>query len=119
MTQLVSDRIGTSVLFENDRVRVWEMMLEPGESSALHEHSNDYVVIYTGDSELEVAFEGQQPYRGSFDSGYVGYFVVGGKGTPHRITNVDDEPHRHFIVELIGASASDRELPPVENDRVH
>ena len=119
MTEIASDRIGTSVLFENDRVRVWEMALEPGTSSAFHQHHYDYVVIYTGDSELEIAFDGQEPYRRSFDSGYVGYFVVGAVGTPHRITNVDDEPHHHFIVELLGPSASDRELLPIENERVH
>jgi hypothetical protein len=29
-----SDRIGTELLFENDRVRVWDMVLEPGEASS-------------------------------------------------------------------------------------
>ena len=30
--------VGTAVLFENDRVRVWELTLAPGESSDTHEH---------------------------------------------------------------------------------
>ena len=28
--------IATKLLFENDRVRIWEMRLAPGEKSALH-----------------------------------------------------------------------------------
>jgi hypothetical protein len=102
MTEIASDRIGTSVLFENDRVRVWEMPLEPGTSSALHQHHNDYVVIYAGDSELEIAFDGQEPYRRSFDSGYVGYFVVGAAA--------DDDVRREPFVS--GGSSRKSLRPP-------
>ena len=37
--------IATKLLLENDRVRIWEMRLEPGERSALHRHDNDYIMI--------------------------------------------------------------------------
>ena len=30
--------VGTARLFENDRVIVWEMLLEPGESAGPHRH---------------------------------------------------------------------------------
>ena len=32
-------------LFENDRVVVWEMRLEPGEKELIHEHHNDYLMV--------------------------------------------------------------------------
>ena len=42
--------VGTKVLFENESVRVWEMDLAPGESSAIHRHDHDYIlVILEGD----------------------------------------------------------------------
>jgi predicted metal-dependent enzyme (double-stranded beta helix superfamily) len=42
--------VGTKVLFENENVRVWEMDLAPGESSAIHRHDHDYIlVILEGD----------------------------------------------------------------------
>lgn len=42
--------IATRVLFEDDRVRIWELRLEPGEASDLHHHENDYyLVIQQGD----------------------------------------------------------------------
>jgi quercetin dioxygenase-like cupin family protein len=36
---------GTSLLFENERTRIWEVLLEPGESLAMHRHDLPYVVV--------------------------------------------------------------------------
>jgi beta-alanine degradation protein BauB len=35
--------VGTAVLFENERVKVWEMDLQPGQESDLHRHNRDYI----------------------------------------------------------------------------
>ncbi len=35
-------QLGTSVWFENDRIRVWEVLLEPGERGAFHAHTTNY-----------------------------------------------------------------------------
>lgn len=37
--------VGSSVLFENDRVRIWEMRLAPGEHSDLHRHELEYIIV--------------------------------------------------------------------------
>jgi len=36
--------VATRLLFENERVKVWEMRLGPGESSDLHRHALDYLL---------------------------------------------------------------------------
>jgi quercetin dioxygenase-like cupin family protein len=36
-------QLGTRVLFENDRIRVWEVRLAPGERGAFHLHDRHYV----------------------------------------------------------------------------
>jgi hypothetical protein len=36
-------QLGTKVLFENDRVRIWEVRLAPGERGAFHLHDRHYV----------------------------------------------------------------------------
>ncbi len=42
--------VANHVLFEDDKVRIWEMTLEPGQYSALHEHTLDYyLIILSGD----------------------------------------------------------------------
>jgi hypothetical protein len=35
-------QLGTSVWFENDRIRVWEVLLEPGERGEFHAHTTNY-----------------------------------------------------------------------------
>lgn len=34
--------VGTTLWFENDRVRVWEVRLEPGERGPFHAHTRNY-----------------------------------------------------------------------------
>ena len=49
--------IATKLLLENDRVRIWEMRLAPGETSDLHEHRNDYVMIQIAGDRMAARFE--------------------------------------------------------------
>jgi quercetin dioxygenase-like cupin family protein len=43
--------VANRFLFENERVKVWEMVLEPGESSDPHSHTLDYLLcILEGES---------------------------------------------------------------------
>lgn len=37
--------VAGSVLFEDERVRVWSMTLAPGEASPLHRHELDYLIV--------------------------------------------------------------------------
>ncbi len=37
-----NDQICTRLLFENERIRVWEMLLEPGERIPFHNHRTPY-----------------------------------------------------------------------------
>ena len=62
--------VATRLLFENDRVRVWEMDLAPGERSATHRHDLDYVLVQlegdriAADFEPDTAGAHQRPRRG-------------------------------------------------------
>ena len=47
--------VGTQKVFENDRVIVWHLDLEPGEQGERHTHELDYVVRVLSGSTLEVA----------------------------------------------------------------
>ena len=44
----VDDELGdvaTKLLFEDECVKVWEMLLEPGEATVLHRHDDDYFLV--------------------------------------------------------------------------
>jgi len=60
----VLGKVATRMLFENDRVRIWEMDLPPGGRSDVHRHDLDYVlVILEGD---RIAAEPEPDTAGAF-----------------------------------------------------
>ena len=46
--------VGTQKVFENERIAVWHLDLEPGEQVERHTHKLDYVVRIVSGSTLEV-----------------------------------------------------------------
>ncbi len=46
--------VGTQKVFEDDRVIVWHLDLEPGEQGERHTHTLDYVIRIVSGSTLEV-----------------------------------------------------------------
>ena len=93
--------VGGRVLLEDERIKVWELVLEPGEASALHHHEHDYyLVILEGDyvagvsapdSPLE-SFVGKVPEAGNS--------VAIPKGATEWAYNVGEKTYREIIVEL-------------------
>ena len=91
----------TRLVWENDRVRIWEMVLEPGERSAVHEHTLDYLLVPLAGDRIGVEVEPDTAgaYRESADFPVpVGkaHFVVGAgsrpRSTPER--DLPRDPHR-------------------------
>jgi predicted metal-dependent enzyme (double-stranded beta helix superfamily) len=95
--------VGSRVLFENDRVRVWELALAPGESSPVHEHHHDYVIVQLAGDRIAGA---QEPDSRSHLAPYVerdvqqGWAVFVPKGGIERAVNVGRERYWEIIVEL-------------------
>ena len=49
----VSNDVGTQVLFEYDKVKVWNLILEPGEASPVHFHKYPCVIVHLEGLELQ------------------------------------------------------------------
>jgi quercetin dioxygenase-like cupin family protein len=96
----ISSRVGTRLLFENDRVRVWDFRLAPGESMPLHRHETDYFYVVIGDGELQAVLEDGRidPPRPMRD-GDVHFRTVEGS-TVHAARNAGASPWRNIVVEL-------------------
>ena len=93
--------VGTAVLFENERIKVWEMDLQPGEESDLHRHDRDYIlVIIEGDRIAGVPPEGVESkhyIEASVEPGKVYYQRSGGTETAR---NVGDQRYYEILIEL-------------------
>ena len=46
--------VGTEVVFEDDKIKVWEFHLAPGEQTPLHTHELDYVFYVLSGGTLKV-----------------------------------------------------------------
>lgn len=96
--------VATKKLFENDRVRVWEMLLDPGESSDVHEHTLDYLLVQLEGDKIAGIFEpdtkgGYPPgtVEGDVSPGSVMYIDRGGIETAK---NTGQRRYREVLVEL-------------------
>ena len=97
--------IATKLLMENDRVRIWEMRLAPGERSALHRHENDYVMIQIAGDKMAADFEpdsgGPWGGLGRVEGDIVpGNFIWADRGGNETAVNIGDQPFYEIVVEL-------------------
>ncbi len=96
----ISPNVGTRLLFENDRVRVWDLQLAPGESTGLHRHTHDFLYVVIGDGALQTAFaDGRRDAPRQMRDGEVRYREVNGE-TVHEAINVGDGHWRNIVVEI-------------------
>lgn len=95
--------VGTRLLFENDRVRAWELRLAPGEESAVHRHELDHLLIQVSGDRVAVIPEADSegPYREYLEADVVpGAAVFVRRGGVETARNVGAEPYNEVIIEL-------------------
>lgn len=89
--------VGTEFQFEDGDVKVWDLVLEPGQSSDWHHHTRRYVFIVTRPGRLKTEFEDGSSRVTELRLGQV---VKGVKDSVHRVTNVGDALYSNAIIEL-------------------
>lgn len=101
--------VATRLLFENRRVRVWEMDLEPGEASALHRHALDYVLVILEGDRIAARAPGDGPAARASDieaevrPGQV-FFVEA--GNTETAVNVGRRRYHEILIELKDGAGS-------------
>ena len=89
--------VATRLLLENDRVKIWEMLLEPGESSDLHEHTMDYVLCILEGTSIDADPPDGKTFHAQVQPGKVFYVKRGGI---ERAVNRSDTRFREIVIEL-------------------
>ena len=94
--------VGTTMWFENDRFRVWEILLQPGERGAFHSHVTNYFwTVVEGSRGLQRFSDGTFVVR-DYLVGETKYL----EHTPetaliHDLENVGNSTLRFVTVELL------------------
>ena len=89
--------IATKVLFENGKVKVWNLIVEPGEASPWHLHERDYVTVVVEGSGLIAEFEDGTTDKRSFN---VGDWRYHGVHQVHRVVNNTHQRYKNVLIEL-------------------
>jgi len=89
--------IGQRIVFENDRVRIWQMTLEPGEASDYHEHKNDYVMCIVEGESIDADFHSGQSVQIPVEPGKAIFVPAGNREVA---VNRSGMRFREVVIEL-------------------
>jgi hypothetical protein len=111
-------RKNATQLFENDRIRIWDIAWPKGEPTALHRHIYDQVGTYYAAGGRKITQPGSEGRTGVTQ---VGSLSTTKKGTTHIEEGTTDPPLRAVFIELkqdtpSGLPTSDGSSPPFPRD---
>jgi len=85
------------LLFENEHTRVWEMLLQPGESFPMHSHEYPYLSLIMEGAALILSEEDGAERRLEVQAGGI---VWGDIPDVHAVKNVGTTTFRNRLVEF-------------------
>ena len=96
--------IGTRLLFENDRMRLWTMEVAPGDAWGPHEHHHAYVTVVAepariasvmGDGTVELEIDAEVDRIDWHEA------PAAGDRRVHTLENRGNTFYKNFIIELL------------------
>jgi hypothetical protein len=107
------NRVGTNLIFENEKIKVWELFLHPGEKIASHDHRLGYMFyVFEGGTIAVYNADDQQINTLEMVAGDTLAFYPDGKflrssdgilskiQTYHSAKNIGDTIYREILVEM-------------------
>ena len=95
--------VGTTLRFENERVRVWDITLQPGERGPFHAHTRPYFwTVVSGSRGLQRFDDGRFLVRDYSDGDTMFLMHSADDVMIHDLENVGDNVLRFVTVELVG-----------------
>ncbi|TNF65575.1 MAG: cupin domain-containing protein [Gammaproteobacteria bacterium] len=94
---MISEKVATKIIFENEKIRVWEMTLEPGEIFPEHYHRLPYLVYVYEAAPLElISQDGEKEIIETEVGG--AYWLEAGE--THSAKNIGTTRFREVLVEI-------------------
>lgn len=93
---LVAASAAYKLLLENERVRVMEIRLKPGQTAPMHNHPNDHVVIVKNDTQMKLSFPDGKDALFDLKAGQVLWIDAG----PHEAKNTGTTDAANLVIEV-------------------
>ena len=84
------------LLLENNRVRVMEIRLNPGQKAPMHNHPNDHVIYVENDARFKLSFPDGKSSVFELKAGQTLWLEAGS----HETENVGTTEARNIVIEL-------------------
>jgi len=89
--------IGTELLFENDNVRIWKLVVGASSGTTWHQHRVPYVYVVIEPGSVQTEYgdgtaEAQADHRGDA--------VFRADTQPHRLVNLGNTRYENIVIEL-------------------
>ncbi|MDP4222049.1 MAG: cytoplasmic protein [Bacteroidota bacterium] len=85
-----------TLLLDNDKVRVMELRLKPGQKAPMHNHPNDHVVFVMEDAKFRLSFPDGKSQDVDLKSGKVIWMGAG----QHETENVGTTNGYNLVIEV-------------------
>ena len=87
---------GYNLIMENEKVRVMEMKLKPGEKSPMHNHPNDHVVYVFNNAKFKLSFPDGNNSEFELKAGQALWIKAG----PHETENIGTTNGHNLVTEI-------------------
>ena len=87
---------GYNLIMENEKVRVMEMKLKPGEKSPMHNHPNDHVVYVINNAKFKLSFTDGNSSEFELKAGQALWIEAG----PHETENIGNTNGHNLVTEI-------------------
>jgi len=88
------------LVFENERIKGWNLTLEPGQSTPQHTHQLDEIVVCLESSKLRITKPGPDSDGQSIQPKNGEVFMPPVKGVTHTLTNIGATRYKQISIEL-------------------
>ena len=88
------------MIFENDRVRVLELVISGSDTTTTHVHSAASVVVFVTKSSLAIQSPGEAPVITKVEPGSTIYRAYDETPTTHKVWSQDGSTMRCLVIEL-------------------
>jgi hypothetical protein len=94
-------QVGTAVLFENERVRVWDLTVEPGARIPFHSHTTSYFFTCVEGGSMINRFPDGNQVTLDMDDDATWFSTIDAEPEIHDLENVGTARVRFITVELL------------------
>ena len=114
----LNGRVGTRLLSETDRVRVWEIRLAPGERIGFHRHVLDYFWTAVTPGRARSHTQDGSVVKATYAAGDTRHFAYGtGEYKIHDLENVGDTDLWFTTVEFLDSANEPLEINAITDPR--